>query len=174
VLELVFVKVSSPNRIVTGLEGYVRSVSGLETLPKAGSCCMTGIPRPGHSSAKTMKVTVICADPVLSLATRPNVVDPVSSEFGVPAKLRLALFKTSHVGAFDKLYVISPVFEVKVEDENENWYGFATRATGGTCEFIGKAIPGVALVTAAKQSSKTPIILIAAFSIERFIAKLAT
>jgi hypothetical protein len=56
--------------------------------------------------------------------------DPVSSKFSYLAKLRLALFETSHPGAFDKPYTISPDVDVKVEDEKENWYGFMTRATG--------------------------------------------
>ena len=70
-------------------------------------------------------------------ATSLNFWEPLSSEWGVPDRVRVLLSTSSHDGASDSEYFVSASLLENVLWANANRKGCDTRATGGSCALIG-------------------------------------
>jgi len=145
----VFRKVFALKAKANGAEGCNASVVELRVVPKEGSCSDAEDPRLGPGDADTINVEVRSVDPVLSVAVKVTINAPTSPDPGVPDNVLLALSSCSHLGGFCRVYSILAVVEVNVKDENTKLKGFATRATGGTCELMGKVMLGTPPTTVA-------------------------
>ena len=147
-----FVKVSSKKDSDNGLECERMRPLGVEEATCEESWSSNGKPRPGPESALTTKVTSIEADPESSEATRLTTTDPTSSDPGVPNSVLLRLSRCSQVVELESAYVIEVELDAKVDSEKTKLYSLKTRATGGTCAFIGKLTLGTARMVRVKAS----------------------
>ena len=112
--------VSGLKDIDSDAEGYSNRLYGEENVPKAGSCCETGIPSLGSGLSDTIKVTIEDTDPVLSVAVREKLNGPILLLSGEPDMVRLVLSKYNHDGLLDMKYCILGSGDEKVEAENVN------------------------------------------------------
>lgn len=137
--------------------GPIMNEDGCDNGAKSKPWSTSAIWTAGAECRHTTRVTSMDADPVVSLAFTSNgtpTTSPfaTSCSFGVPYILRDLLSIDNHCGALERVYV-SCVDGEKVEEENSKENGFPILATGGTWEFIGNVIVGVAAASPTRSST---------------------